>query len=147
MTYFDWVLNLEQLKIGPRDEVILEKLYNNTIDLTGNILYRFIRHINDVTRTRLKNALEGTLFKISSIYTDNNALSLEIINIKKELSFAKKITNLPVIPLENKKNFNETLQKFADEINESLETSVIGIENTGEALTMIRNSKINILED
>ena len=147
MTYFDWVLNLEQLKIGPRDEVILEKLYNNTIDLTGNILYRFIRHINDVTRTRLKNALEGTLFKISSIYTDNNALSLEIINIKKELSFAKKITNLPVIPLENKKNFNETLQKFADEINESLETSVIGIDNTGEALTMIRNSKINILED
>ena len=147
MTYFDWVLNLEQLKIGPRDEVILEKLYNNTIDLTGNILYCFIRHINDVTRTRLKNALEGTLFKISSIYTDNNALSLEIINIKKELSFAKKITNLPVIPLENKKNFNETLQKFADEINESLETSVIGIDNTGEALTMIRNSKINILED
>lgn len=147
MTYFDWVLNLEQLKTGPRDEVLLEKLYNNTIDLTGSILYRFIRHINDVIRSRLKNTLEGILFKISSIYTDNNALSLEIINIKKELSFAKKIINLPVIPEENKKKFKETLQKFADEINESLESSVTGIDKNGEAITMIRNSKINILED
>lgn len=147
MTYYEWITNIEQLKKGPRDEELLKTLYNSTIELEGNILYRFIKHINDLVRTRLKICLEKLLSKIEIIYNDNNALSLEIINIKKELSFAKKIINLPVIPEENKKIFKETLQKFANEIDESLTSSIEGIDNNGEALRMIKNSKINVLED
>lgn len=147
MTYYEWICNLELLKEGPRDEVLLEKLYNSTIELEGNILYRFIKHINDVIRTRLKNNLDSLLLKIKNIYHDSNALSLEIINIKKELLFAKKIINLPVIPIENKNKFKETLQKFANEINDVLERSIEGMDSTGEAITMIKNSKINVLED
>lgn len=147
MTYYEWINNLEKLKTGPRDEVLLDTLYNSKIDLVGNILYRFIRHINDVVRTRLKTSLDGILLKMNTIYNDTNALSLEVINIKKELAFSKKIINLPVIPDENKNKFRETLQKFANEINEALESSVTGIDTTGEALMMIKNSKINVLED
>lgn len=147
MTYYDWIVNLEKLKNGPRDEVLLEHLYNSKIDLVGNILYRFIKHINDVVRARLKDALDKTLLKMKTIYNDTNSLSLEVINIKKELVFCKKIINLPVIPEENKNKFKETLQKFANEINEALEMSVTNMDNTGAALMMIKNSKINILED
>ena len=141
MTYYD------KLKNGPRDEDLLNQLYTSTIELDGNILYRFIKHINDLVRTRLKNSLDSMLSKLETIYHDNNALSLEIINIKKELMFAKKITKLPVIPKENQDKFRETLQKFANEINETIETSVEGMDTTGEAITMIKNSKINVLED
>ncbi|MBQ7137042.1 MAG: hypothetical protein IJO43_03615 [Bacilli bacterium] len=147
MTYYDWVESLEQLKTGPRNDSLLDTLYNNNIELVGNILYRFIIHINDVIRTRLKNALDGILLKMSTIYNDLNSLSLEVINIKKEIAFAKKIINLPSIPEENKKKFKETLQRFADEINEALEKSLTGFDTTGEAIIMIKNSKINILED
>ena len=84
---------------------------------------------------------------MSTIYNDLNSLSLEVINIKKEIAFAKKIINLPSIPEENKKKFKETLQRFADEINEALEKSLTGFDTTGEAIIMIKNSKINILED
>lgn len=147
MTYYEWVATLDQLKKGPRDEAILEKLYNSKIELNGNILYRFINHINSVIRTRLKDNLENILTKMNAIYKDINALSLEIINIKKEIAFAQKIINMPVIPDENKAKFKTTLQNFANEINEALENSVTGIDTTGEALTMIKNSKINILED
>ena len=83
MTYYEWINSFEILKSGPRDEVLLEKLYNSSIELDGNMLYRFIKHVNNLVRTRLKNALEGTLHKISSD-NDVNSLSLEIINIKKE---------------------------------------------------------------
>jgi len=147
MTYYEWIENLEKLKSGPRDEQLLDTLYNSKIDLIGNILYRFIIHINDVVRTRLKTSLDSILLKINTIYNDTNALSLEVINIKKELVFSERIINLPVIPEENKSKFRETLQKFADEINEALESSVTGIDTTGEAIMMIKNSKINVLED
>jgi len=147
MTYYDWVESLEQLKNGPRNDTLLDTLYNNNIELVGNILYRFIIHINDVVRTRLKNALDSILLKMNTIYNDLNSLSLEIINIKKEIAFAKKIINLPSIPEENKKKFKETLQRFADEINEALEKSLTGFDTTGEAIMMVKNSKINILED
>lgn len=147
MTYYEWVASLEQLKTGPRDEVLLDKLYNSNIELNGNILYRFIKHINDVIRTRLKNTLDNILLKIENIYHDNNALSLEIINIKKELAFAKKIITLPIIPIENQNKFRKTLQGFANEINEALENSLMNIDSTGEIITMIKNSKINVLED
>lgn len=147
MTYYEWINNFDILKNGPRNEELLDKLYKNTIELEGNILYRFIIHINDLIRTRLKKSLDSILFKIKTIYHDSNALSLEIINIKKELAFAKKIINLPVIPEENKIKFKETLQKFADEINDTISSSVNGIDTTGAVITMIKNSKINILED
>lgn len=147
MTYYEWVSKLEELKTGPRNEEIIQNLYQQTIELNGNILYRFIRHINDVVRTRLKNTLEKMLSNIERLYKEKDNLSLEIINIKKELYFAKQIINLPVIPDENKNKFRETLQKFANEINEALISSLEGIDTTGEALMMIKNSKINILED
>lgn len=147
MTYYEWITAFDELKSGPRNEELLNNLYKKSIDLEGNILYRFIIHINDLVRTRLKNSLDSILYKIKSIYQDTNALSLEIINIKKELSFAKKITNLPVIPNENKNKFRETLQSFANEINDTLMASVNGIDITGEVISMIKNSKINVLED
>lgn len=147
MTYFEWIANLEKLKTGPRDENMLTHLYNSKIELEGNILYRFITHINSVVRTRLKNSLDGILVKMETIYNDTNALSLEVINIKKELAFTKRLINLPVIPEENKLKFRETLQKFANEINEVLENSVTGLDSTGAAIMMIKNSKINNLED
>ena len=147
MTYYEWVTVFDELKSGPRNEALLNNLYKKSIDLEGNILYRFIIHINDLVRTRLKNSLDSILYKIQSIYQDTNALSLEIINIKKELAFAKKITNLPVIPNENKNKFRETLQNFANEINDTLMASVNGIDTTGEVTSMIKNSKINVLDD
>lgn len=147
MTYYEWINCFDKLKNGPRNEELLNQLYTSTIELDGNILYRFIKHINDLVRTRLKNSLDSMLSKLETIYHDNNALSLEIINIKKELMFAKKITKLPVIPKENQDKFRETLQKFANELNETIETSVEGMDTTGEAITMIKNSKINVLED
>lgn len=147
MTYYKWITAFDELKSGPRNEELLNNLYKKSIDLEGNILYRFIIHINDLVRTRLKNSLDSILYKMKSIYQDNNALSLEIINIKKELTFAKKIANLPVIPEENKNKFKETLIRFANEINDALISSVNGIDTTGEVLLMIKNSKINVLED
>ena len=147
MTYFEWINSFDQLKNGTRNEELLNTLYKSTINLEGSILYRFIIHINDLIRTRLKNSLDSILYKLRTIYQDSNALSLEIINIKKELAFAKKIINLPVIPEENKNKFKETLQNFANEISETLEHSLSGIDTTGEIITMVKNSKINILED
>lgn len=146
MTYYEWINDFDLLKHGPRNDSLLNTLYENTIELNGNMLYRFIKHINDLIRTRLKNALEDTLYKISNT-SDINILSIEIINIKKELAFAKRIINIPVIPSENKKKFSETLQKFANEINDTLETSIENIDTTGEIITLIKNSKINVLED
>lgn len=146
MTYYEWINNFDSLKQGPRNDLLLDNLYNSTIELDGNMLYRFIRHINNLIRTRLKNTLEDMLHKISNT-NDINILSLEIINIKKELAFAKRIINLPVIPSENKKKFSETLQKFANEINEAIEVNAENIDTTGEIITLIKNSKINVLED
>jgi len=147
MTYFEWIEILENLKTSPRDDNLITNLYSQKIELVGNILYRFIIHVNDTVRTRLKNSLDSILLKINTIYKDTNALSLEVINIKKELLFCKKLMNLPVIPEENRNKFMETLQNFANEINEALEISVTGLDNTGEAIMMVKNSKINVLED
>ena len=147
MTYFEWVEILENLKTSPRDDNLINNLYSQKIDLVGNILYRFIVHVNDTVRTRLKNSLDSILLKMNTIYNDINSLSLEVINIKKELMFCKKLMNLPVIPEENRNKFMETLQNFANEINEALEVSVTGLDTTGEAIMMIKNSKINVLED
>ena len=107
MTYYEWINCFDKLKNGPRNEELLNQLYTSTIELDGNILYRFIKHINDLVRTRLKNSLDSMLSKLETIYHDNNALSLEIINIKKKKIFSKKTPKFPWIPKENKDNFRK----------------------------------------
>lgn len=147
MTYYEWIETFDYLKTSPRDTQLLEKLQHSNLYLHGNILYRFINQLNELIRTRLKNTLDDFLFKIKNIYQDLNSLSLEIVHIKKEIKFVQALTNLNVIPQENKDRFKLTLQSFADEIMESLEVSVKEFDTTGEALNIIKNSKINVLED
>lgn len=146
MTYYEWVEFLDSIKTSPRDNKIIEKLQGGTLALDGNVLYRFINHINDLIRYRLSTTLEKTLKNISS-NSNINSFNLEIIDIKKELHFCLQITKIPFLPIENKQNFVTSINHFANEINDALLISIKDSDKTGEIAAMIRNSKINVLEE
>lgn len=147
ITYYEMINYIEKMKNSPRDDKHIAFLTNHKTHMPGNVLYRFIDHIIDLIRTRLNKALDNFILKIKTTATNENAFSLEILEIKKEINYVISISKCIDIPEENKNKLRQTITNFANEVEQTLENNAKRIDTTGKYLSIIKNHKINNLED
>ena len=146
ITYYEMVSFLEKLKDAPKDDNNIVFLQTHNTYIPGNVLYRFIDHISFLIRHRLTKSLDKFTYKLKTTKKDENLFSLEVIEIKKEITYCLKISNSITIPEENKNKLHETIQNYANEIEEILETSAINVDPTGKLLNIIKSHNLNKLE-
>lgn len=115
MTYFEWVDTFRILKDSPMDDKILDNLRNKKLDGGEYVLIRLARHISLTNKYRLENALYNLLNNIVKANLDLDVLSLELVGMKKEISFVRKIIDLPIVNLEDVKKL------LIDNVNYSVE--------------------------
>lgn len=147
ITYYEMINYLEELKKSPKDDVKLLFLKEHNIDMPGNVMYRYIDNITDLIKTRLNNAIDNFILKLKNIKTDDNLFSLEIIELKKEISYDLKIVNSINIPIENKNKLKETIKNFAYDTQEIIINNVRNIDNTGKLVNIIKSHNLTKLED
>lgn len=147
ITYYEMIEYIEKLKTAPRNDKNITYFINHKIHMPGNVLYRFIDHITDLTRTRLNNSLDNFIDKIKIVGKDENTFSLEILEIKKEIDYLINITKAINIPEENKNKLKETIHEFSTEVKQVLENNANRIDTTGRLLKIIRDYKLDILEE
>ena len=147
ITYYEMINYLEELKKSPKDDVKLLFLKEHHIDMPGNVMYRYIDNITDLIKTRLNNAIDNFILKLKNIKTDDNLFSLEIIELKKEISYDLKIVNSINIPIENKNKLKETIKNFAYDTQEIIINNVRNIDNTGKLVNIIKSHNLTKLED
>lgn len=147
ITYYELINYIEKMKTAPRDDKNITFLTNNKTHMPGNVLYRFIDHIIDLIRTRLNKALDDFILKIKTSGKDENIFSLEVLEIKKEIKYVIAISKCINIPEENKNKLKQTITNFANEVEEILQTNAKKLDTTGKYLNIIKNHKINDLED
>lgn len=147
ITYYEMINYLEELKKSPKDDVKLLFLKEHNIDMPGNVMYRYIDNITDLIKTRLNNAIDNFILKLKNIKTDDNLFSLEIIELKKEISYDLKIVNSINIPIENKNKLKETIKNFANDTQEIIINNVRNIDNTGKLVNIIKSHNLTKLED
>lgn len=147
ITYYEMIDYIEKMKTSPRDDKNIAFLTNNKTYMPGNVLYRFIDHIVDLIRTRLNKALDNFILKIKTVGRDENIFSLEVLEIKKEINYVIAISKCIDIPEENKTKLKQTITNFANEVEEILESNAKKLDTTGKYLSIIKNHKINKLED
>ena len=144
-SYFEWTKILEYIKDKPRNDLYLETLNKGTLDADQSLLIRLSQEVENLINYRLKKELNSFMEYIKN-KIDYNGLSLELIKLKKELIYDKKLSNINIFTSDIKTRLTETLQKQADNIQNVLMERTKNIDRTGLMNSLVKNNPVNKLE-
>lgn len=144
-SYFEWTKILEYIKDKPRNDLYLETLNKGTLDADQGLLVRLSQEVENLINYRLKRELNSFMEYIKN-KIDYNGLSLELIKLKKELIYDKKLSNINIFTSDIKTRLTETLQKQADSIQNVLMERTKNIDRTGLMNSLVKNNPVNKLE-
>lgn len=144
-SYFEWTKILEYIKDKPRNDLYLDTLNKGTLDADQSLLVRLSQEVENLINYRLKKELNSFMEYIKN-KIDYNGLSLELIKLKKELIYDKKLSNINIFTSDIKTRLTETLQKQADSIQNVLMERTKNIDRTGLMNSLVKNNPVNKLE-
>lgn len=144
-SYFEWTKILEYIKDKPRNDLYLETLNKGTLDADQSLLIRLSQEVENLINYRLKKELNSFMEYLKN-KIDYNGLSLELIKLKKELIYDKKLSNVNIFSNDIKIRLTETLQKQADSIQNVLIERTKNIDRTGLMNSLVKNNPVNKLE-
>ncbi len=144
-SYFEWTKILEYIKDKPRNDLYLDTLNKGTLDADQSLLVRLSQEVENLINYRLKKELNSFMEYIKN-KIDYNGLSLELIKLKKELIYDKKLSNINIFTSDIKTRLTETLQKQADNIQNVLMERTKNIDRTGLMNSLVKNNPVNKLE-
>ena len=144
-SYFEWTKILEYIKDKPRNDLYLDTLNKGTLDADQSLLVRLSQEVENLINYRLKKELNSFMEYIKN-KIDYNGLSLELIKLKKELIYDKKLSNINIFTNDIKTRLTETLQKQADSIQNVLMDRTKNIDRTGLMNSLVKNNPVNKLE-
>lgn len=144
-SYFEWVQFLEYIKDKPRNDLYIETLNKGTMDADNTLLLRLSNEIESVINYRMQKELNSfTQYLKTNI--DYNGLSLELIKLKKELIFDKKMVNIKIFNDSIKEKLTSNVQKQADTIQNVLLERTKNIDKSGMMNSLVKNNPVNKLE-
>ena len=117
MTYFDVVFSLYKNENDNRDITLINNL--NTLSFKGNVLYRFIDHLNDFILKRLNN-MEERLTKSILNYNQVDEFNLDILNFNKEINYLFQFINIKMIPDDEKNKIKKLINENVSIIIDNL---------------------------
>mgnify|MGYP004602012183 CR=1 FL=1 len=117
MTYFDVIDSLYKNENDNRDITLINNL--NTLSFKGNVLYRFIDHLNDFVLKRLNN-MEERLTKSILNYNQVDEFNLDILNFNKEINYLFQFSNIKMIPDDEKNKIKKLINENVSIIIDNL---------------------------
>lgn len=117
MTYFDVVFSLYKNENDNKDITLINNL--NTLSFKGNVLYRFIDHLNDFFLKRLNN-MEERLTKSILNYNQVDEFNLDILNFNKEINYLFQFSNIKMIPDDEKNKIKKLINENVSIIVDNL---------------------------
>ena len=144
-SYFEWVKFLEYIKDKPRNDLYIDTLNKGRMDADTNLLLKLASEIENIISYRMQKELTSFTEYLKS-GMDYNGLSLELIKLKKELVFDKKLANIKIFNDNIKLGLTNKVQKEADTIQNVLLDKTKNIDRSGMMNSLVRNNPVNKLE-
>ena len=144
-SYFEWVKFLEYIKDKPRNDLYIETLNKGRMDADTNLLLKLASEIENIISYRMQKELTSFTEYLRS-GMDYNGLSLELIKLKKELVFDKKLANIKIFNDNIKLGLTNKVQKEADTIQNVLLDKTKNIDRSGMMNSLVKNNPVNKLE-
>ncbi len=145
-SYYEWVEAFNYIKDKPRNEMYVEILSKGRLDADNNLLIKLIKELATIISYRLENIINSFTDYIKS-GVDYNGLSMQIISVRKEFNYAKKLVCINIIPKEISEQLVNTIQRKADDLQEILVDKTKNLDRSGILNSLIKSNPINRLEE
>ena len=146
-TYYEWITCFDYIKDKPRNDSYIDILNSGRLDKDNTLELKLINELTNMIAYRLEKAVNSFNDYLSSGSVDYNGLSLQIISIRKEFVYAKKLVNIKVISPNNSEELAKGIQKRADNLQEVLENKTVYSDRSGVLNSLIKSNPINRLEE
>ena len=146
-TYYEWVSSFDYIKDKPRNDLYLDTLNKGSIEGDNNLKMKLVKELADVINYRLERAVTSFNEYLTSGELDYNGLSLQIVTVRKEFVYAKKLINIHIVPKEVIPVLEESVQKRADRLQEVLVKQTVYADRSGVLNSLIKSNPINRLEE
>ena len=144
-TYFEWVQAIEYIKDKPQNDLYIETLRKGTLDTSGELIYKIGQELGNVIKYRTEKTIASfTDYLRTGI--DYNGLSLQIIKVRKEFNYSKKLVYLNIFPRDLSDKLADIIQKNADQLQNTLVEKTKDADRSGILNSLIKQNPINRLE-
>ena len=146
-TYYEWVSAFDYIKDKPRNDLYLETLNKGHLAGDNDLKMKLVRELADVIKYRLEKTVSSFNEYLASGELDYNGLSLQIVTVRKEFVFAKKLINIQIVPKDVSKIIEKSIQERADKLQEVLVKQTVYADRSGVLNSLIKSNPINKLEE
>lgn len=120
MTYYEWINYFYSLQKAPISDECINLINNSNLEYKGNMKVRYLNHIVKLINVRLNNALDNFLTKSKTLMQDKNTLGIELMDLKKEVAFAKRLATTKYFEESVKNQLLENIKNFGQEMNDTI---------------------------
>jgi hypothetical protein len=141
-TYAEWVKCFDVLKLGSNDDETIFIMEQGAISWTSGVAERFASELFDVINYRINDAAKKFQRSLDGARGNEVVIVNALLSVRKELSFLKRLTNLPAIPPDKKEHFTQQILEYANNTQQSLEKSALA-DRTGRLGSLVKNNRID----
>ncbi len=145
-TYYEWIQAINYIKDKPQNDLYIETLKKGTLDASDDVIMKICRELSDVIRYRTEKTISSFMEYLKT-GVDYNGLSLQIIKVRKEFNYSKKLVYLDIFPKDLRDRIADLIQKNADRLQETLVTQTKNSDRSGILNSLIKQNPINRLEE
>ena len=146
-TYYEWVSCFDYIKDKPRNDSYTEILNKGRLDADPNLKLKLVKELANMVSYRIEKAISSFNEYLYNNSMDYNGLSLQIVSIRKEFIYAKKMVNIKIVTKEVSDNMSNTIQAKADQLQDILEKKTVYSDRSGVLNSLIKSNPINRLEE
>ena len=145
-TYYEWIQAIDYIKDKPQNDLYIETLRKGTLETDNLIINKIGRELASVIQYRTEKTISSFMEYLKS-GVDYNGLSLEIIKVRKEFNYSKKLVYLKIFPRDLSDKIAAVIQDNADKLQEILVEKTKNADRSGILNSLIKQNPINRLEE
>ena len=145
-TFYEWIQASDYIKDKPQNDLYIETLRKGTLETDNLIINKIGRELASVIQYRTEKTISSFMEYLKS-GVDYNGLSLEIIKVRKEFNYSKKLVYLKIFPRDLSDKIAAVIQDNADKLQEILVEKTKNADRSGILNSLIKQNPINRLEE
>ena len=145
-TYYEWIQAINYIKDKPQNDLYIETLRKGTLDTSDELIYKLGLELGNVIKYRMEKTI-ASFTEYLRTGVDYNGLSLQIIKVRKEFNYSKKLVYLSIFPKDLSNKLADVIQRNADQLQNTLVEKTKDADRSGILNSLIKQNPINRLEE
>lgn len=143
-TYAQWLDVLDALKEKRDDGGVLQAMQQGTLEWQSGVAERFTKAYVEAINTRMNASSDRFQLAMSRAGGREQPVVQALLDLRKEMAFLIRVSDVPAIPENQRKQYCQMIKDQADTMQSSLEDSAKK-DRSGKLASIVRNHKVNVL--